>query len=648
MGFRRHAVALLALAAITAFWLLPVLSRFSTAVPGAGAGDNVTFVWNIWWMRYVLHHPGLSFFSTSFLFYPFGADLTLHTHTALPSFLAAVAGPASLVASQNLLIVLHIYLNFVCSYALGYRTTRRVSSALVAAVVFGTSTFVGAHLTGHFNLIAAWIVPLVCLLAWDASESASLIRAGLAGVAVAAAAYIDYYLFVYVVVLLGLFLMSRSILLSLRQPAPSRLRRHALTAVSVLLTIDALVIAAILLWRGDRIELGPLRISVRSINNPITAAWILALVGGGLVAWPRVAIGFRSTVPWRSIRVPVVAVTVALVMLTPLLIHATRLWSEGRYVSQEYRWRSGPGGIDAATLILGNPFHVLWGQRVRGVYAGLHIDPIEASAWIPLSALILAAIAVAARRRDPLVQRWAIVGAVFMTWALGPWLITFGRQRPLILPAIVVRYVPIVANARIPGRAMVVVYLVLAIFAAMGAAWLSSRQRTGRMAGWCLVLLLALECAPAPPAMYVPDMPSQYAALRNHPRPGAVCELPLGIRDGFGETGKFDSAVLLHQTLHERPILGGFIARLEPRVARDYAAMPVVESFLRLSAGGKLSDEPVVMTPREAASSLASAGIAFVVLDTRTASSELIQYVQSGIALRRIGEQDGRIFYEVF
>lgn len=645
---RRHAIALLTLAAITGLWLLPVLSRFSTAIPGAGAGDNVTFVWNLWWMRYVLHHPGESFFSTSFLFYPFGADLTLHTHTALPAFIAAAAGPASLVASQNLLIVLHIYLNFVCSYALGYRTTRRVSSALVAAVVFGTSTFIGAHLMGHFNLIAAWIVPLVCLLAWDASESTSLIRGALAGVAIAAAAYIDYYLFVYIVVLVGLLWIFQSKVLSLRRPAPSRLRRHAFMGVGVLLSIDVLVIAAILLWRGDRIDVGPLRISVRSIGNPMTAAWILTVVGGALCVWPRAAIRLKPRAPGRSLRAPILAFSVATVLLAPLLIHATRLWSEGRYVSQNYRWRSAPGGIDAATLLLGNPFHIVWGEPVRRVYAALHIDPIEASGWMPVGALILAAVAVAARRRDSVAQQWVVVGAVFMTWALGPWLIAFGRQTPLMLPAIVLRYVPIVANARIPGRVMVVVYLALSMLAAMGAAWLSSRQRTARMAGWCLVLLLALECAPAPPPMYVPDLPSPYATLRDRAHAGAVCELPLGIRDGFGETGKFDSAVLLHQTLHERPIVGGFLARLEPRVARDYAAMPVVGSFLRLSSGGRLSDEPVLMSPREAASSLASAGIAFVVLDTRTASLDLIQYVQSGIVLRRIGEQDGRIFYEVF
>jgi hypothetical protein len=235
---------------------------------------------------------------------------------------------------------------------------------------------------------------------------------------------------------------------------------------------------------------------------------------------------------------------------------------------------------------------------------------------------------------------------VFMTWALGPWLIAFGRQTPLMLPAMVVRYVPIVANARIPGRAVIVVYLAVAMLAAMGAAWLGSRGRAGRMAFTALVLLLALESVPVPPRVYIPDMLSEYATLKNRGPAGAVCELPLGVRDGFGETGKFDSGVLLHQTLHERPIVGGFLARLPPSVARDYAAMPVVGSFLRLSSGGTLSKEPVV-TPRAAASSLASAGIAFVVLDMRTASPDLIQYVQSGIALRLIGEQDGRMFYEV-
>jgi hypothetical protein len=243
------------------------------------------------------------------------------------------------------------------------------------------------------------------------------------------------------------------------------------------------------------------------------------------------------------------------------------------------------------------------------------------------------------------VQPWVITGAVFMTWALGPWLMAFGRQTPFMLPALAIRYVPIVANARIPGRAMLVVYLAVAMLAAIGTAWLMAGRRRARMIGWGLALLLAVECAPASPPIFTPEIASQYAALKERDRAGAVCELPLGIRDGFGETGRFDSSVLMHQTVHERPIVGGFLARLPPAIASQYAAMPVIGSFLRLSSGGKLSDE-LIVTPRDGASTLASSGIAFVVLDTRTAPAALVRYVQS-LSLHVIAEEDGRIFYEV-
>jgi hypothetical protein len=160
-------------------------------------------------------------------------------------------------------------------------------------------------------------------------------------------------------------------------------------------------------------------------------------------------------------------------------------------------------------------------------------------------------------------------------------------------------------------------------------------------------VLLAIESVPAWPPVFVPHVPAQYAALKDRPRAGAVCELPFGIRDGFGETGRFDASVLLHQTVHERPLVGGFLARLSPSVARDYAAMPVIGSFLRLSSEGTLSQEPVRLSPKDAASSLSNAGIAFIVIDTRAASPDLLHYLQADIAARLIGEEDGRLFYEV-
>ena len=74
--------------------------------------------------------------------------------------------------------------------------------------------------------------------------------------------------------------------------------------------------------------------------------------------------------------------------------------------------------------------------------------------------------------------------------------------------------------------------------------------------------------------------------------------------------------------------------------------MPVVGSFLRLSSGGRLSDERAA-DPARAASQLASLGIAYVVVDRRVASRDLVEYVESRLALRFIAEEDGRAFYEV-
>ena len=644
MRVRHWAIPILAFAAVTAWWLFPVLSNLSTVIPGHGAGDNVTFVWNVWWMRYVLHHSGHTFFFTPFLFHPIGVDLTLHTHTALPALIGAVT-THSPIAGQNGVIALHIYLNFLCTYALAHRVTRQVVPSLAAAVIFGMSAFVTAHLNGHFNLIAAWTVPLVCLLMVNALERPSWIRGVFVGLALATTAYADYYLFVYASVIALLFAVSATIRPGLKSARSIPLR--LVLGLLALLILDVVVIAAILVFPGDRLDLGPFHLSLRSVRNPITIAWILLVMMAVIVASARVRFEVTRDALKASRTVLIAACATTLVALTPILIHAVALWRTDSYVSQAYFWRSGPAGIDVATIVLANPFHAAWGDSVRALYDRFHIDVIESSAWIPISAIALALAAIVFSRGTPSMRPWVLTGTVFLMWALGPWLTLFGRQTPLILPAVLLRFVPIVSNARIPGRAMVVVYLVIAMLAAIGLERFIVRGRTARGIAWSLLAMLAIECIPARPSLYVPDMPSMYSALRDASKVGAVCELPLGLRDGFGETGSLDEAVLLHQTVHERPIVGGFIARLPPAIAKRYETMPVLRSLLRLSSGGGVSGEDRDLTGTEASAKLASEGIAFIILDTRRASAELREYVQSKIELRRIAEENGRVLYEV-
>ena len=107
---------------------------------------------------------GERFFSTPYLFAPYGTDLTLHTHTALNAFAGATMfGGLSPLAALNITILLSLFLNGFCAYLLAWRITRDIGAALVAGLVFGGSPYLAAHLNGHFNLTSAWTLPLFAL-----------------------------------------------------------------------------------------------------------------------------------------------------------------------------------------------------------------------------------------------------------------------------------------------------------------------------------------------------------------------------------------------------------------------------------------------------------------------------------------------------
>ena len=60
---------------------------------------------------------------------------------------------------------------------------------------------------------------------------------------------------------------------------------------------------------------------------------------------------------------------------------------------------------------------------------------------------------------SPDARPWHAVLFIAFVWALGPRLVVAGFDAGLPLPQILARFIPLVNNARVPGRAMVLVYL---------------------------------------------------------------------------------------------------------------------------------------------------------------------------------------------
>ena len=621
-------------------WTWPLAKHLASRIPGL-PGDNFSFVWNLWWMRRVLGASDLDFFHSTYLLSPFGVDLVNHPHTALQGLLAATVLKAfSVVTAMNLLVVASVFLNAVAAYALAYDITRQRRLALLSGVVFGTCPYFAAHLLGHYDLLSGWMIPLFALCFRRSLLRGSLAAAAAAGVCVALAAYAAYYHVVYVA------LFAVGYMLAWWECFQMTFERRQLSLAAKIVGYVALATLlldlCLVLWinatGGLTLHVVGLEVALHTLYNPLLVAWVLLAIWG-LTRW---RIRFRVKPPsFETLRRS--AQTIAMILLVfaivslPLIVQAGRLAASGKYVSQAYQWRSAPRGIDALALVGGNPFHPVLGRG--GLWScGATFDCIEHVGWLGLAPIL---VLITGRGRwldSDEAKRWKIVFALFYVWALGPFLSIGGIELGLPLPQALARFVPLVENARIPGRAIVGAYMALGVLLALrlAAPDQSRRQRAGFQ--WGIIALVGFEYFSAPVPLTQLERPAVYERLASIAGAGPVIEVPFGIGDGLSTgVGAQDRRVLYFATIHGHPLVGGFIGRMPPGVAAGYSAMPVVGNLLNLSSGKPRGDESRAgMLP-----------FRYLVLDTLTASPDLTSYVKKTLNLELILATEDRELYEV-
>jgi hypothetical protein len=642
----RSVTAAAAFVGLAVLMTWPLAAHLSSALPGP-PGDNVGFLWNFWWMRKALS-AGVSPFWTSYLFAPYGIDLTLNTNTALPAFVGATAlARVDIVVTQNILTIATLALNGFAAYRLARRFTTDDTAAFIGGVIFAMSAYITAHLLGHFNLVSAYVLPLFALT-WMGVCHGSRRAEIAAGLVLGATAFIDYYYLIYQFVIAGLLLVVESSVWSVRRGSPGRAARVFGWTAGIGAAVVAVVIAIVAITGGLAFDVGRAHVSMRSMYNPLQIFWLLTAIWV-LLRWsPRLDIHWRAgwslTLVFRAVAI---SAAVFLVLASPLIWHGARLMASGEYVSQQYFWRSAPSGIDLATLALGNPLHPIWGHAVLGIYERLGLSQTESLAWLGLVPMWLAFRAIRRERSTLVVQLWLVLGGVFFIWAMGPHLRIFGLDTGMILPQTLLRYVPIASNARMPARAMVVVCLAVAMLGAIAVAHLRARSVRPALVAALVVLGVVADQIPAPDPLLLLERPPIYNILRDRPEPGALCELPTGTQDGFGTTGLFNPRVMFYQTMHERPIVGGMVSRIPASVRTGYENDPVLSALVRLSDPAPIDAGSLALPTREqTAESLRAKGVSFVMLDRTTASHELLSFVD-GLSLEEIARDSRRTLYRV-
>ena len=629
-GFSRHLVALIGYFAIAVAFTWPLALQLNGAFLGEPQGDTGVYVWNLWVFRHqILAHHTLPFLTREILSLDQPAvPLTLHNYTTFADVLAfPLIGWLGTATAYNLLVLGSLIGAAYAMFMYALRRTGDAGAAFIAGLLFGFNPFMIARSSAHFSLAQAAPLPIFGLLLLEIFQRPTTRKAAVAGLVVAWAFLCDPYYAVYCL-MMAAFVVGYSLVAVERRPLSVQ-RVWWQTAFDLLLLSLGGMIVGIGLRGGGRLELFGLRISMTRLYTPMLLFTALLAVRLWLIVRPRFA--------WPEFRVAhlravVVAGFVCAVTLSPVLYAMTSPMAGRPWSGPAVLWRSSAPGVDAGAWLTPNPFHPLWGSATGGWLSSLPNGPDENVASISWVALGVIVFAIARRRFRAPGGWWAFTG-LFACLSLGPFIHLAGINTYVPTPWAVLRYLPVIGAARMPTRMTVLVMMGLSMLLAFAVAHLRQHSRRSRVVAAAIVVLLVFELLPSPRPLYSAEIPGVYRIIAADPRPIRVINLPFGLKDGLSERGAFSARYQYFQTMHEKPLIGGYLSRLPDGAIGRYRRDVVIRTLLRLSERRELDpgmeEEAVGLGP----SFLNRTQVAYVVIDTGLCSPELISFAKRAFGL---------------
>ncbi|HXG54461.1 MAG TPA: hypothetical protein VNJ03_03705 [Vicinamibacterales bacterium] len=628
-GMRSHLVVLAGYVCVALAFCWPLPLHLGTALLGPVSGDTGVYVWNLWVFRHEILSHNFPFLTTEVM--PLGPSvpLTLHNYTTAANIVAYFFLPLlGTVAVFNLLTILSPVLAAYMMFLLARRLSDDPGASWVAGLAFGFCPFLNARAMEHFSLVQAAPLPLFVLLFERLRVRPGLPLAAATGATVAWAFLSDPYYAVYCLLIAAVTLVTAMLSVRFaRRDATERLRWTVV--LDLALVCLAGLIAGIVIRGGGTMDVFGLRVSMTRLYNPVMAATILILV--------RLALWLRPTFAWVSAFPPVrvvltLAVTCAVIVAPVLGAMGTRLAERNSWVAPPVLWRSSAPGLDLLSFFLPNPLHPL----VSGAFdAGLSSSPgglVENVASIPWTVILIIVIGIVyAGTRFP--RRWIIWTGFFALLALGPFITIAGVMTYVPTPWTLVRYVPVVGAARMPQRVAILVMLGVSILAVYALRDLRLRARRPWMVTVAATVLLLLETLPAPRTLHSAAVPSVYRIIAEDPRAVRVLNLPFGLRDGLGSHGNTNAASQYYQTVHEKPIMGGYLSRLPTNRVARYRRRRVMSVLLELSEGRPVALDRQDRAVVRAWENRAEHNIGYVVMDSTRCSPELSAFAERAFDL---------------
>jgi intracellular septation protein A len=297
----------------------------------------------------------------------------------------------------------------------------------------------------------------------------------------------------------------------------------------------------------------------------------------------------------------------------PMLLHRQSFPMEADQLTSSMRNSADLLGFIVPDNTLNSP---LWKWSALGIkpwisqiYAQFYGNPCEKTVFLGYTVLGIVVVTMLGGHWR-LIWQWLSIGAVFFVLCLGPTL-QMGGKFLGSMPYRLFFYLPLLKYGRTPNRLAVYLMLALAVVAGYGVAELCRRRKAGWYIGGFLGLLVFCEflIIPLRSDGSLTNLSPYYPVLAKQETESPILDVPVDLYGAQGPAGTY----MLYQTLHQQPIVGGYISRT-PTNALSVFEYPFI---YQLRARLYSDHEPYTFSPEliaVAESNLEALGVRYIIL----------------------------------
>jgi hypothetical protein len=277
---------------------------------------------------------------------------------------------------------------------------------------------------------------------------------------------------------------------------------------------------------------------------------------------------------------------------------------------------------DLAAYFIPFKFHTFFGKYVKFIQLGAPPSPpSDMTLYLGFTVLFLIAFCIV-KCKNHFVNFWKVSALFFFLWSLGSNIIFLGNSTPIPLPLFFMKYVPLV---NLFSRLPVVSVMFFLSSSILSSYAIAKMLQILKKYPKCITVLFALllfflivfEYVSIPMHITYVKIPDFYRKISEEKEDYAILELPVGECPGKGCPSPIYSNFtysfyMYYQTLHNKKILGGYLARNIPKEVVTFTENTSV--IMNLKHPSKPLPEKIIQNISIAKSILNGFNIKYVIL----------------------------------